>query len=128
MEFQYTPKVKMIVDDWYKYMDENYGTKAGSQYKQYNTFTVEYTERDDNTDLRRFVNNWINEIRKLNDKEYQETVARTYAFVEDNLNDDIGSDAAYSNGLALLYKQCLDDLILSQQVTYELKPSDDKDT
>lgn len=116
----------MIVDDWYKYIDENHSTKAGDQ--QDNSFSVEYTEHDNNTELRRFVNNWIEEIRKLNDKEYQETVARTYAFVEDNLNDDMGSDAAYSNGLALLYKQCLDDLVLYQQVTYEIKPSDDKDT
>lgn len=120
MEFQYTPKVEM-----YKHMDANHSTKAGDQ--QDNQFTVEFID-DDTTELRRFVNNWITEIGKLNDKEYQETVARTYAFVEDNLNDDMGSDAAYSNGLALLYKQCLDDLVLYQQVTYEIKSSDDKDT
>ena len=125
MNFQYTPKVEKIVEDWYKYTDTNHGTKAGDQ--QDNPFTVEFIE-DDTTDLQRFVNNWINEIGKLNDKEYQETVARTYAFVEDNLNDDMGSDAAYSNGLALLYKQCLDDLVLYQQVTYEIKSSDNKDT
>lgn len=118
MEFKYTPNVNM---------DANHGTKAGTQHQHDNSFTTEFVE-DDTTDLRRFVNNWIEEIRKLNDDDYQETVARTYAFVEDNLNDDMGSDAAYSNGLALLYKQCLDDLVLSQQVTYELKPSDDKDT
>ncbi len=115
MNFQYTPKVEMI-----RYMDANHGTKAGIQIKQDNSFSVEYTEHDNNTELRRFVNNWIDEIRKLNDKEYQETVARTYAFVEDNLNDDMGSDAAYSNGLALLYKQCLDELVFSQTVEYTL--------
>lgn len=107
MKFQYTPKVDKIVEDRYNYMDNtNHSTKAVTHCEP---FTTEFIE-DDTTDLRRFVNNWIEEIRKLNDKEYQETVARTYAFVEDNLNDDMGSDAAYSNGLALLYKQCLDEL------------------
>lgn len=33
MNFQYTPNVEMIVEDWCYYTDTNHGTKVGIQFK-----------------------------------------------------------------------------------------------